>query len=200
MTNEILTPDDYDFKPRWDIDFDIYCSYANLSDEQIDLYTEKIKTALTRDGNFAHVEIDGDGTLIVIWADSDTADLDTFFDILNELSALGAIVEKMPKDVDYDDEMEAYAPISQTVSATPETSFEDSVNTRIKTVYKKAVVYFRADIEYTDNEDFQAKLDNFESELCLDLDNLSSGNFDYEFSYDGVWNISEDDIPDRFFD
>ena len=200
MTNEILTPDDYDFKPRWDIDFDIYCSYSNLSDEQIDLYAAKIRTALTKDGNFAHVEIDGDGTLIVIWADSDTADLDTFFDILNELSSLGAIVEKMPKDVDYDDEMEAYAPISQTVSATPETSFEDSGNTRIKTVYKKAVVYFRADIEYTNNENFQEKLDNFESELCLDLDNLHSSNFDYEFSYDGVWNISEDDIPDWFFD
>lgn len=197
MNKEILTPDDYDFKPRWDIDFDIYCSYANLSEEQIDLYAAKIKTALTKDGKFAHVEIDGDGTLIVVWADSDTADLDTFFDILNELSYLGAIVEKMPKDVDYDDDTEDYDYDTQTVA---DTFSDNTVNRRVATVYKKVVVYFRADIEYDNDDDLNNKIDNFESELCLDLDNLHSGNFDYDFSYDGVSDVSEDDIPDWFFD
>lgn len=194
MNKKILTPDDYDFKSRWAIDFDIYCSDAKLSDEQIDLYASKIKTALTKDGNFAHVEIDGDGTLIVVWADSDTANLDTFFAILNELSSLGAIVEKMPKDIDYDDDTEDYDYDTQTVA---DTSSDNTVNRRVATVYKKAVVYFRADIEYDNDADLNNKIEEFESEICLDLDNLHSGNFDYEFSYDGV---SDDDIPDWFFD
>lgn len=200
MNKEILTPDNYDFKPRWDIDFDIYCSYANLSDDQIDLYAAKIKTALTKDGNFAHVEIDGDGTLITIWADSDTAELDSFFAILNELSALGAIVEKMPKVVDYEDETEDYDYGTQTVTDSSDTPSDNTVNRRITTVYKKAVVYFRADIEYDNDDDLNNKIDDFETELCLDLDNLHSGNFDYEFCYDGVSDVSEDDIPNWFFD
>ena len=200
MNKEILTPDDYAFKPRWDIDidFDVYCSYANLTDEQIDLYAAKIKTALTTNGNFAHVEIDGDGTLITIWADSDTTELDSFFALLDELSSLGAIVENMTKDVD-DTEVYDYddTPI---VTDTSEASSDNTVNRRFASVYKKAVVYFRADIEYSDNKDLQEKIEEFESEICLDLDNLHSGNFDYEFSYDGVSDISEKDVPDCFFD
>lgn len=71
---------------------------------------------------------------------------------------------------------------------------------KITTVYKKAVIYFKADIQYSDSVDLQQKSDDFETEICLDLDNLHSGNFDYDFSYDGISDISVDDIPDWFFD
>lgn len=197
MNKKILTPDDYDYKIHWDIDYDIYCAYANLSDNQIDLYASKIKTALTKDGNFAHVEIDGDGTLITIWADSDTADLDSFYALLDELSALGAIVEQMPKEIDYVDEMEDS---NYDTMPVPETFRNNTENSHVTTVYKKAVVYFKADIEYSNNKDLQEKLEDFESKLCLDLDNLPSGYCDYDFRYDGISDISEDDIPDWFFD
>lgn len=73
-------------------------------------------------------------------------------------------------------------------------------NFKITTVYKKAVIYFKADIAYSDFDDLQKKSDEFETELCLDLDNLHSGNFDYDFSYDGISDISVEDIPDWFFD
>lgn len=68
------------------------------------------------------------------------------------------------------------------------------------TIYKKAVIYFRSDIEYSDYDDLQKKSDEFEAELCLDLDNLHSGNFDYDFFYDGIFDVSVDDIPDWFLD
>ena len=70
----------------------------------------------------------------------------------------------------------------------------------VTTVYKKAVIYFKADISYSNSENFQQKSNNFETEICLDLDNLHSGNFDYDFSYDGISDVSEDDIPDWLFD
>lgn len=73
-------------------------------------------------------------------------------------------------------------------------------NFKITTVYKKAVIYFKADIAYSDSVDLKEKSEDFETELCLDLDNLHSGNFDYDFSYDGISDVSVEDIPDWFFD
>ena len=73
-------------------------------------------------------------------------------------------------------------------------------STNVTTVYKKAVVYFRIDIEYSDDDELQHKIDDFEDELYLDLDNLPSGNFDYEFSYDGIDDSSENEIPAWLFD
>lgn len=68
------------------------------------------------------------------------------------------------------------------------------------TIFKKAVIYFKADIAYSDSADLQQKSDDFETEICLDLDNLHSGNFDYDFFYDGISDVSADEIPDWFFD
>ena len=73
-------------------------------------------------------------------------------------------------------------------------------NFKITSVYKKAVIYFKADIVYSNSVDLKEKSETFETELCLDLDNLHSGNFDYEFSYDGISDVSVEDIPDWFFD
>lgn len=73
-------------------------------------------------------------------------------------------------------------------------------NFKVTSVYKKAIIYFKADIAYSDFNDLQKKSDEFETELCLDLDNLHSGNFDYDFRYDGIFDVSVDDIPDWFFD
>ena len=76
----------------------------------------------------------------------------------------------------------------------------DDKNYKITTVYKKAVIYFKTDIAYTDSDDLQEKSDEFETELCLDLNNLHSGNFDYDFNYDGISDVSVDDIPNWIFD
>ena len=70
----------------------------------------------------------------------------------------------------------------------------------VTTVYKKAVIYFKADIAYSDSDDLKEKSDELETEICLDLDNLHSGNFDYDFSFDGISDVSENDIPDWLFD
>lgn len=57
--------------------------------------------------------------------------------------------------------------------------FSDNSSSRIFTVYKKTAVYFRANIEFSNALDLQHKIEDFESEISLDLDNLPSGNFDY---------------------
>lgn len=77
---------------------------------------------------------------------------------------------------------------------------KNSVKPRYKTVYLKAVVYVRADIEFTDENELQEKIAEFETNVCLDLDNAPSGYFDYEFSYDGLSEVDEDDVPDYLFD
>lgn len=74
----------------------------------------------------------------------------------------------------------------------------DNKNCKVTTVYKKAVVYFRADIAFSDYDDLIKKSEAFETEICLDLDNLHSGNFDYDFSYEGISDVSFDDLPDDF--
>jgi len=69
-----------------------------------------------------------------------------------------------------------------------------------KTVYRKAVVYFRADINFTNENDLQDKVDEFETNVCLDLDNAPGGYFDYEFRYDGLTEVDAEEVPDRLFD
>ena len=77
---------------------------------------------------------------------------------------------------------------------------KDSVKECYKTVYRKAVVYVRAEIEFTSEEDLAEKIAEFETNVCLDLDNAPSGYFDYELSYDGFSEVEEDDVPDWFVD
>lgn len=71
---------------------------------------------------------------------------------------------------------------------------------RYKSVYRKAVIYVRAEIEFTSDEDLAEKIVEFETNVCLDLDNAPSGYFDYEFSYDGLSEVDEEDILDWFVD
>lgn len=71
---------------------------------------------------------------------------------------------------------------------------------RCKTVYRKAVVYFRADIVFHTDKELEDKIDDFENNVCLDLDNAHGGYFDYDFRYDGLDEIDEDDVPDWLFD
>ena len=166
-----MTDIKYDSKKAWAIDYDIYCGYANMTDAQIDYYTAEIKAVLTAGGNFAHVEIDGDGTLITIWADNNLEDLSNFNQLLTELFTLGAIVEE--PEVEEDDTAcatcVAYPPT--------ETAQSDNAPRRVTTSYRKTVVYVRADIEYTDETDLQNQLEEFENNVCVDLDNINSGNY-----------------------
>ena len=71
---------------------------------------------------------------------------------------------------------------------------------RYKSVYRKAVVYVRADINFTTKEELAEKIADFETNVCLDLDNAHSGNFDYEFSCDGLSEVDAEDVPDWIFD
>lgn len=71
---------------------------------------------------------------------------------------------------------------------------------RYKSVYRKAIVYVRADIDFTTEEELAEKIADFETNVCLDLDNAHSGNFDYEFSYDGLSEIEAEDVPVWLFD
>ncbi len=77
---------------------------------------------------------------------------------------------------------------------------KNSIKQRCKTVYRKAVVYVRAEIEFTSEEDLAEKIAEFETNVCLDLDNAHSGYFDYELSYDGLSEVDEDDVPAWLFD
>lgn len=188
-----MTNNEYDAKKHWAIDYDIYCGYANMTDAQIEYYTKEIRTVLTAGGNFAHVEIDGDGTLITIWADDNIEDLSNFNQLLTELSSLGAIIEEPEAE---DDDKACATIVADTIA---ETTMTDNVSRRVKTVYRKTVVYVRADIEYTDEADLQTQLEEFENNVSVDLDNAHGGNYDYEFTYDGFTDINEDDVPDWLF-
>ena len=189
-----MTDIKYDDKNHWAIDYDIYCGYANMTDAQIEYYTAEIKAVLTDGGNFAHVKIDGDGTLITIWADDNVEDLSNFNQLLTELSSLGAIIEE-PEVEEYDKACATFVADTQT-----ETTPLDNTTCHVKTVYRKAVVYVRADIEYTDETDFQNQLEDFENNVSVDLDNAHSGNYYYEFTYAGLTAITEDDVPNWLFD
>ncbi|MBR3745818.1 MAG: hypothetical protein IKN27_02540 [Selenomonadaceae bacterium] len=74
------------------------------------------------------------------------------------------------------------------------------IETRCKTVYRKAVVYFRTDIEFNSDEELTDKIADFESNVCFDLDNAHGGYFDYEFRYNGLEEIAEIEVPDWIFD
>lgn len=187
-----MTDIEYDAKKHWAIDYDIYCGYANITDAQIEHYTAEIKAVLTNGGNFAHVEIDGDGTLITIWADNNVEDMSNFHQLLTELVSLGAIVEE-PED----DDKACDIFVADTLA---ETTLTDNVSRRVKTVCRKTVVYVRADIEYTDAENLQEQIEEFERNVSVDLDNAPSGNYDYEFTYDGLTAINEGEVPDWLFD
>lgn len=188
-----MTDITYDSKKHWAIDYDIYCG-DNLSDAQIEYYTAEIKAELTEGGNFAHVEIDGDGTLITIWADDNVEYISNFHQLLTELVSLGAIVEE-PEPEDDDKACDIF--VADTLAETTQT---DNTTRRVKTVYGKTVVYVRADIEYTDEDDLQKQVEEFETNVCVDLDNAPSGNYDYEFTYDGLTAINEGEVPDWLFD
>lgn len=184
---------EYDAKKHWAIDYDIYCG-DNLSDAQIEYYTAEIRTVLTAGGNFAHVEIDGDGTLITIWADDNIEDLSNFNQLLTELSSFGATVEELENE---EDDTACATFVADTPAEAP---LPDNASRRVKTVYRKTVVYVRADIEYTDEADLQNQIEEFETNVSVDLDNAPSGNYDYEFTYDGLAGINKDDVPDWLFD
>ena len=69
-----------------------------------------------------------------------------------------------------------------------------------KTVYRKAVIYVRTDINFTTDDELAAKIDDFETNVCLDLDNAYSGYFDYEFRYDGLSEVEAEDVTVWLFD
>ena len=76
----------------------------------------------------------------------------------------------------------------------------EKLDTHFKTVYRKAVIYVRTEVEFTTNEDLQENIDEFETNVCLDLDNTHGGYYDYEFRYNGLEEIEEDNVPDWLFD
>ena len=78
--------------------------------------------------------------------------------------------------------------------------FESVSDRKVKTVYLKTTVYFRAEIEYSDEDDLQEKIAEFETEVRLDMDNLNSGGYDYSFADDGLEEVTEVEISEWLFE
>lgn len=78
--------------------------------------------------------------------------------------------------------------------------FESASNYKVKTVYFKTTVYFRAEIEYSDENDLQEKIAEFETEVRLDLDNVNSGGYEYTSADDGLEEVTEEEISDWLFE
>ena len=78
--------------------------------------------------------------------------------------------------------------------------FDAASDRKVKAVYLKTTVYFRAEIEYSDEKDLQEKTDEFETEVRLDLDNVNSGSYDYSFADDGLEEVPEGEIPAWLFE
>ena len=78
--------------------------------------------------------------------------------------------------------------------------FEAANDRKVKTVYLKSTVYFRAEIEYSDENDLQEKISEFETEVRLDMNNANSGGYDYSFADDGLEEVIEEEIPAWLFE
>lgn len=78
--------------------------------------------------------------------------------------------------------------------------FDAASDRKVKTVYLKTTVYFRAEIEYSDENDLQEKVSAFETEVRLDLNNANSGSYDYTFVDDGLEEVFEGEIPEWLFE
>lgn len=73
--------------------------------------------------------------------------------------------------------------------------FDAASDRKVKTVYLKTTVYFRAEIEYGDEKDLQEKISEFETEVRLDLNNVNSGNYDYSVADEGLEIVDEREVP-----
>ena len=73
--------------------------------------------------------------------------------------------------------------------------FEAASDRKVKTT-----VYFRAEIEYSDENDLQEKISEFETEVRLDLDNVNSGGYEYTSADDGLEEVTEGKIPEWLFE
>ena len=78
--------------------------------------------------------------------------------------------------------------------------FDAASDRKVKTVYLKATVYFRAEIEYSDEKDLQEKISEFETEARLDLNNVNSGIYDYMLADDGLEEVIAGEIPEWLFE
>ena len=78
--------------------------------------------------------------------------------------------------------------------------FDAASDRKVKAVYLKTTVYFRAEIEYSDEKDLQENTDEFETEVRLDLDNVNSGGYDYSFADEGLEEVSEGKIATWLFE
>ena len=78
--------------------------------------------------------------------------------------------------------------------------FDAAIDRKVKTVYLKTTVYFRAEIEYSDEKDLQEKISEFETEVRLDLNNVNSGSYDYTLADDGLEEVTEEEISDWLFE
>lgn len=119
-----------------------------------------------------------------------------FAEMLSELTGKAVYVnEFFDKDGGYEVEFYPSLGIGNVYK-----KFEAASDHKVKTVYLKTTVYFRAEIEYSDENDLQEKVSAFETEVRLDLDNVNSGGYDYSFADDGFEEVTEGEIPEWLFE
>ena len=70
----------------------------------------------------------------------------------------------------------------------------------LRWVYIKTTVYFRAEIEYSDENDLQEKISEFETEVRLDMNNANSGSYDYTSADEGLEEVIEWEIAAWLFE
>lgn len=77
---------------KWAVDWDIWHYDSDLSEKEIDAYVQKIRKALTANGNVGVVNHEGEA--IALWGDAngDNAQLEKLFD---ELTGHGCYVEEV---------------------------------------------------------------------------------------------------------
>ncbi len=69
-----------------------------------------------------------------------------------------------------------------------------------ETIFRKATIYMRQEIEFSTQEERVQKIDEVESGIYLDLNDLHyGGNSEYEYRYNGL-DEAKDDFPCWMFD
>lgn len=77
-------------------------------------------------------------------------------------------------------------------------NINDSIALKQKSVYYRAVIYFCTDIDYSNKNNLDEKIEAFKSNICSSLDDICIDNGD--FAYEGVDIIDESEIPSNILD
>ena len=70
-----------------------------------------------------------------------------------------------------------------------------------KTVYRKATVYVKQDVEYGSEDELEDAMEELECRICLDIGAMQDGGSStYEYRLGDIDEVDEEDVPHWIFE